>query len=58
MIQTSRAKTKCELWKRSEGKWRIKDMETKLEPESGSSAWCMTEQVVTDSPIAHRDLGH
>jgi hypothetical protein len=42
MIQTSGAKTKCELWKRSEGKWRIKDMETESEPESGSSAWCVT----------------
>jgi hypothetical protein len=43
MIQTSGAKTKCELWKRSEGKWRIKDMETESEPESGSSVRCVTD---------------
>jgi hypothetical protein len=34
MIETSRAKTKHELWKGLEVEWKIKGMETESEPES------------------------
>jgi hypothetical protein len=51
MVETSRVKTKRELWKRSEGKWRIKDMETESEPESGSSARCVTERMKVGSTL-------